>query len=122
MHVFKHVALQDEEYEENETFVVRLSEPVMGILEQPQNSTVTIIDPEDGKSLSFIVNAKTTPICFTESTVYIPLAEYKIEEDIGEFLVPIRRSGDISKELKVICYTEQGEDKPPYSSLFVFRS
>lgn len=106
----------DQDFETSETFEIQLSDPVMAVLEFPDVATVEIVDPGDGKNLVILSYLNKIVVLGlhlfsfkTESTVYIPQSEFKIEEDVGELLVPVRRSGDASQELLVVCYTQQGE-------------
>lgn len=45
---------------------------------------------------------------FSVSTAYIPQLQYRVEEDVGGLLIPLRRSGDVSQKLMVICSALQG--------------
>ncbi|XP_030630785.1 FRAS1-related extracellular matrix protein 2 [Chanos chanos] len=85
--------IDDQLYESSESFQIVLSEPVMTLIEQPSTATVEITDPQD------------------ECTVFFSQTEIRVEEDVGELLIPVQRSGDISLELMVICYTQQGSAK-----------
>ena len=51
---------------------------------------------------------KNSKFLFTESTVFFSEIEYRVDEKVGQLQIPIYRTGDLSKELTVICYTEQG--------------
>ncbi|XP_024921466.1 FRAS1-related extracellular matrix protein 2-like [Cynoglossus semilaevis] len=82
--------LSDGKYEQAEVFQILLSEPVMAVMEFPSSAAVEIVDPND------------------ESTVFFPEQIHSVEEDVGELFIPVHRSGDISQELMVVCYTQQG--------------
>ena len=51
---------------------------------------------------------KISNFLFTESTVFFSEIEYRVDEKVGPLQIPIYRTGDLSKELTVICYTEPG--------------
>ncbi len=83
--------INDDLYEQSEVFEVILYDAVMGALEYPERALVKILDGED------------------ESTVFIDtVTPYIINEDIGEVLIPIRRTGDLSEEMMVLCSTMPG--------------
>lgn len=109
--------LADQQFENSETFKIELSDPVMALLEFPQSATIEIVDPGDGNKhrlrlFKLVHFSNAHQMCLsskTESTVFILQAEFKIEEDIGELLVPVHRAGDASQELMVVCHTQQGQ-------------
>lgn len=47
--------------------------------------------------------------CISESFISIPNPEYRIAEDIGELMIPIKRAGDLMDEFMVVCCTKSGK-------------
>ena len=43
----------------------------------------------------------------------IPNTHYEVNESIGKVLVPVRRSGDLTEELLVVCSTLEGKISIP---------
>lgn len=62
-------------------------------------------------SLRGLTPSLSSPPHRTESTVFFPEQTHSVEEDVGELFIPVHRSGDISQELMVVCYTQQGTDE-----------
>lgn len=44
--------------------------------------------------------------------MFFPEQTHSVEEDVGELFIPVHRSGDVSQELMVVCYTQQGMAGP----------
>ncbi|CAL1537799.1 unnamed protein product, partial [Lymnaea stagnalis] len=80
----------DHQYEDLETFEIKLSDPVSAVLENPEAAQVTIKDFED------------------ESQIFFTDREFRVAEDYGEILLPIKRIGDFTGETSAICSTVQG--------------
>ncbi|XP_076321017.1 FRAS1-related extracellular matrix protein 2-like [Tachypleus tridentatus] len=80
----------DSLFENGEEFEIVLEEPIMAAVEYPNKAIITILDDED------------------VSTVEFPEPEYVVNENVGEVLVPVKRNGDLSKEMMIICSTEAG--------------
>ncbi|XP_076446552.1 LOW QUALITY PROTEIN: extracellular matrix protein 3-like [Babylonia areolata] len=82
--------IDDAKYEEAEILRLKLSQPIMAVLEFPSEAIVTILDAED------------------EPFVFFTDEKFRVAEDIGEVLIPVQRKGDLSDETMVICATVQG--------------
>ena len=80
--------IKDEIYEGQEEIGVSISRPHGTLLEKPVRANVILTD-EDDKAKMGITKEK-----------------IEVKESIGEVMVPIERTGDLSKISSVICYTE----------------
>lgn len=54
--------------------------------------------------------------------MFFPEQIHSVEEDVGELFIPVHRSGDISQELMVVCYTQHGTDLPFFTPSNLFTS
>ena len=41
--------------------------------------------------------------------MFFPKSEFQVDEKVGQLQIPIYRTGDLSQELTVICYTQEGK-------------
>ncbi|XP_076043694.1 extracellular matrix organizing protein FRAS1-like [Oratosquilla oratoria] len=80
----------DSLYEGSETFRVRLSEPSRALLGRPRRSSVTVHDEEDKPQISF------------ESR------HFAVNETEGFVFARLRRTGDPSIPVSVLCLSEDG--------------
>ncbi|KAJ8286924.1 hypothetical protein GJAV_G00044950 [Gymnothorax javanicus] len=77
----------DQDLEDVESFILRLSHPAYTLLGPASQAEVNIFDPEDEPTVQF---AETT---------------YSVNESDGILLARIERKGDISATVSVLCYT-----------------
>uniref|UniRef100_A0A8C4R605 Calx-beta domain-containing protein n=1 Tax=Eptatretus burgeri TaxID=7764 RepID=A0A8C4R605_EPTBU len=82
--------LPDSKFEGPESLWLEISDPIMAVLQYPWLAAVEILDPAD------------------EPQVFIPQAEFKVQENTGKVSVPVKREGDLSSEFMVVCHTEKG--------------
>ncbi|KAH9519929.1 FRAS1- extracellular matrix protein 2 [Bulinus truncatus] len=88
--IWKLRLLDDMLFEKFESFELRLADPVSAVLDQPDAAQVTIQDFED------------------ESHIFFTDRVLRTSEKIGDILIPIKRVGDSSEEVTVICSTVSG--------------
>ncbi|XP_052282124.1 FRAS1-related extracellular matrix protein 2-like isoform X2 [Dreissena polymorpha] len=104
------VAIRDDKiFEREETVTLHLTDPQGALLRDPQVATITIHDPEDEGSVFFL------------ETRLVAM------ENFTAIDIPVRRDGDLSHDLSVLCYTRNGRaqgtesDKADSSPDFVSR-
>ncbi|CAN8012309.1 unnamed protein product, partial [Ixodes pacificus] len=88
--VWKLRILDDGLFERREEFVVVLDQAFMTATEFPEKATVTIYDPEDEPSVSLLGKNET------------------VREDQGHLFLAIKRTGDSSVDMAVLCVTSPG--------------
>lgn len=78
----------DDEYQGERELQLELSEPTYAIFGKRDSMLLTINDPEDMPTISFLKS------------------EIRVSEETKQLVIPIRREGDASKTATVICYTQ----------------
>ena len=78
----------DDEYQGERELQLELSEPTYAIFGRRDSMLLTINDPEDMPTISFLKS------------------EIRVSEETKQLVIPIRREGDASKTATVICYTQ----------------
>ena len=78
----------DDEYQGERELALELSEPTYAIFGKRDSMLITINDPEDMPTISFLKS------------------EMHVKEETRQLVIPIRREGDASKTATVICYTQ----------------
>ncbi|XP_063885992.1 extracellular matrix organizing protein FRAS1-like isoform X2 [Scylla paramamosain] len=85
------VPIQDDDiFEDSETFSVRLAEPSYGLLGRPRKSLITINDDED------------------KPLVMFDTSHFVVSETQGFIIAGMKRSGDTSVGVSVMCVSEDG--------------
>ncbi len=52
-----------------------------------------------------------------EPVLFFDVVSMKVSEDIGDMQLPVKRTGDLTDAVSVVCYTESGSatgSTPPY--------
>ena len=66
--------IDDDVFENKETFTLELHDPVMAVIEEPRRARVTIVDDEDGKIVTCnLLSKPLTLLLFDATRVHLPI-------------------------------------------------
>ncbi|KAK3859680.1 hypothetical protein Pcinc_034224 [Petrolisthes cinctipes] len=82
--------VDDDNFEGPEVFIVKLIDPNYSLIGKPKKSVVTIFDGEDKPSIFF------------------KASHFVVNETEGFVLAQLKRSGDVSQPVSVMCVSEDG--------------